>query len=456
MRIAMRRTTTGTITTPLAQAWEREKAAELERAAKLFTEAHEFAAKEAQRMAQIQRHEQARQQLHGELLALREEKVPRSVPGSMLHDVAVLTRSACCVSCTQLQELQRRAAEAAEAAERQRRIEERQDAQRALEAEKRKQQVRGRAVWWCLAWLGLSSCHHLRAVCRPFLVCMLHDVLRVLVGAQISEYQRQKQEEEAWLAAERRREAQEAAAKAAEQAAVNAQRVEVRERMYQNKVEEHVNLQRERELEAQARKRRVDALAKQTPYYDKLAAMKPDFDHVLQHTKATKIAEEIGRFHSELLKREAEGGVTDDALVQHRIAEKGLFAPTGYNEKQVFKDVRFKVSCCSIGLRALHSPLTACPFRLCGTSDRSGSARSRCGVQLVRAAGHGEAHAISVRARGRFVVVVPPAPKHLSRRMPGCTAMCLRYLPTPRGTTQQSSSRGRSRINLNRTIKHTT
>ena len=64
---------------------------------------------------------------------------------------------------------------------------------------------------------------------------------------------------------------------------------------------------------------------------------------MLQHTKATKISEDIGRFHSEMLKQEAEGGYTNDALAQHRIAEKGLFAPTGYSEKQVFKDVRFKV-----------------------------------------------------------------------------------------------------------------
>lgn len=55
----------------------------------------------------------------------------------------------------------------------------------------------------------------------------------------------------------------------------------------------------------------------------------PDFEHVLQHTKATKIAEDIGRFHSELLKQEADAGVADDALIKHRIAEKGLFPQTG-------------------------------------------------------------------------------------------------------------------------------
>jgi len=56
----------------------------------------------------------------------------------------------------------------------------------------------------------------------------------------------------------------------------------------------------------------------------------PDFDHVTQHTKATKIAADIGKFHSELLKQEAEAGRADPALVQHRIKEKGLFSMDGY------------------------------------------------------------------------------------------------------------------------------
>lgn len=57
------------------QAWEREKAEELERAKRVFAEAHARAAEEALRMSQVEQHEAARRQLHGELLRLREAKV---------------------------------------------------------------------------------------------------------------------------------------------------------------------------------------------------------------------------------------------------------------------------------------------------------------------------------------------------------------------------------------------
>ena len=48
---------------------------------RVFAEAHERAAEEASRMSQVQQHEAARRQLHGELLRLREAKVsaPRVV-----------------------------------------------------------------------------------------------------------------------------------------------------------------------------------------------------------------------------------------------------------------------------------------------------------------------------------------------------------------------------------------
>ena len=61
----------------------------------------------------------------------------------------------------------------------------------------------------------------------------------------------------------------------------------------------------------------------------RLTSSQPDFDHVTQHTVATRIYSDIGQMHSEMLKQEAQGGRATDALVKHRIREKGLFAQTG-------------------------------------------------------------------------------------------------------------------------------
>ena len=100
----------------------------------------------------------------------------------------------------------------------------------------------------------------------------------------------------------------------------------------------------------------------------------PDFEHVTQHTTATRIASDIGRFHSEMLKQEAEAGRADDALTQHRIKEKGLFSMDGYSEKQVFRDMRFKVRLCLFPAAWHSTPLYPHP------SLHHGRALGRLGV----------------------------------------------------------------------------
>jgi len=267
------------------QAWERERGEELERASRVFREACDKAAAEAQRMAAVERHEQARAKLHGELLELRERKV-RVIVDAVLHGMCVSFSCCFCCACGhaletclmwfrfhpartdalhclhnthifQLVELEAKAREAAEAARRQRLLEEREAQARLQEARVRHQ--------------------------------------------QIAQYHREQQAQLRELEERRRQEEEEAAKEAARQAVVNKQRVDVRVRMYQvrglfvcvfvpfsplsfhmyheplgcpqNKVDERAHLQRQQQIEREQRERRIAELAKQTPYFERIEAL---------------------------------------------------------------------------------------------------------------------------------------------------------------------------------------
>ena len=118
------------------------------------------------------------------------------------------------------------------------------------------------------------------------------------------------------------------------QAELNKERVEVRRDMLAAKEaarrEREAAARREQELLQE----RLTQLAQSTPYFDRIDALVPDREHVLQHTRATEEYSRLGQAHAAFLA--AGGDVTKlvgtgdkSDLAVHRLQERGVFMKEG-------------------------------------------------------------------------------------------------------------------------------
>lgn len=163
---------------------------------------------------------------------------------------------------------------------------------------------------------------------------------------------------EEWRLEERERKLQQelsSAVSAAEQAlvqeqlrAVNKERVAVRDAMLVDKAELRKLEEQRAEEEEALRIKRLEAIAHSVPYRERLDDIAPDPERTRSHTVASETAAAIGISHAEFLANDGDvralvGSGDKSDLAVDRLSTRGYFVTDGYNNKQIFSNMQFKL-----------------------------------------------------------------------------------------------------------------
>eukprot|EP01138_Halocafeteria_seosinensis_P012713 gb/GECG01012989.1/.p1 GENE.gb/GECG01012989.1/~~gb/GECG01012989.1/.p1 ORF type:complete len:744 (+),score=160.97 gb/GECG01012989.1/:1-2232(+) len=212
---------------------------------------------------------------------------------------------------------------------------------------------------------------------------------------EVQQYREQEAEREARIQEEKEEEKQREQERLREQIEQNKPRIRARYEELQKKWETKKVEQEEQRQMTLEQKRRLEELAKEVPYYDKLQDIQTDSDRVQSHTTNSFMSSELGIAHAIYIQRQhekdkanesrlnekalearepsssegdtipdrsvvgkstfdsfaesktvagARKGEMDKALAAYRLRERGVFHKSGFEDRTIMSDIRSKIS----------------------------------------------------------------------------------------------------------------